>query len=63
MTDVPIDGEVTTDEEFRASLGQLLLQAIGNGIDPAGSWVYRDGGSRPDWEVMFLELSTLDETE
>lgn len=54
--DPPPGGEITTEAEFDAALERLLLQAARNGINPRGSWVYRNGSTAPDWEVMVLEL-------
>lgn len=48
--------EITSEEEFETALGELLTQANKHNIDPLGSWVYRNGATAPDWEVMVLEL-------
>jgi len=58
--DHPFDGDVTTEEEFDAALEQLLSAARENGVDPQGSWVYRNGRNAPDWEVMVVELAKDD---
>lgn len=63
MTRNFIDGDITTDAEFDAALGQLLLEAVRNDIDPRGTWVYRNGQTIPDWEIMVLELASKDDTE
>lgn len=54
--DYPFDTAITTSEEFEAALGRLLGAATQNGIDPRGSWVYRDGDSGRDWEALIVEL-------
>lgn len=63
MTRDFIDGDITTDAEFNAALGQLLLEAVRNDIDPRGAWVYRNVQTAPDWEIMVLELASRDGTE
>lgn len=60
MTRDYIDGDITMEAEFEAALGQLLLQAAQNEIDPSGSWVYRNGQIAPDMEVMVYELEKAD---
>lgn len=60
MTHEPVDHDVTTDEEFEVALGKLLLEAVKNGIDLKGSWVYRNGEVAPDWEVTVVELEKRD---
>jgi hypothetical protein len=50
------DPEVTTEAEFDAALNLILDSAVSNGLDPRGSWVYRNGDSHPDWEVLVAEL-------
>lgn len=54
--DSPIDGAITTDDEFEAVLGELLSAAARNGIDIEGSWEYRSDDTGADWEVMVIEL-------
>lgn len=61
--DHPPDEEITTEDEFDAALGQLLLNAVQNDIDPRGAWVYRNGGMDPDWEVMVFELEKVGDTD
>lgn len=51
-----IDGEITTNDEFEAVLGQLLAAANANGVEPEGGWEYRSNGADPDWEVVIVEL-------
>jgi hypothetical protein len=51
------DGEIADSEEFESALGQLLLAALQNDIDPQGSWVYRTDGTGQDLEVMVYELT------
>lgn len=62
MTHNYINGDITTDAEFDTALGQLLLNATRNDVDPRTSWVYRNGQTAPDWEVMILELTNKNDT-
>lgn len=55
--------EVTTADEFEAALGSLLITAARNGVEPRGSWVYRNGDTRVDWEVLVHELEPSGETD
>ena len=48
--------ELTSEEAFESLLGELLLAASSNGIDPEGSWTYRNEGSIPDWEALIVTL-------
>lgn len=52
------EDDVTSAEEFRAVLGQLLDAAETNDVDARGSWVFRDGKLRSHLEVMVLELES-----
>ncbi len=61
--DNPTEGNITTEAQFEAALDRLLHSATGNGLDPRGSWVYRNGKDAPDWEVMILELEKKDATD
>lgn len=63
MTRDFINGEITSREELDSALGQVLMEAIENELDPRGSWVYHNGQSAPDWEVMIYELEKFDSTE
>lgn len=63
MTREFINGSITTDAEFDAALGQLLLQSIRNDIDPRGSWICRNDQAMFDLEVMVLELVNTDDTQ
>lgn len=58
--DPPVDGEITTAQEFDAALETLLSAADRNGIDPRGSWEYRNGDDADDLEVLIVELETED---
>lgn len=53
----PLDGEITNVDEFDDALHRLLSAAAGNGVDPRGARVYRNGGVAHDWEVMIHELA------
>lgn len=58
MSDIPNDGEITTVEEFDTAFGNLLSEAMRNGIDPRGSWVYRNSGEEVlDLEAEIVELA------
>lgn len=56
-SDFTFDGEIESAEEFETALGQLLLVALQNDVDPEGSWVYRTDGVTQDLEVMVFELT------
>lgn len=49
---------IETPEEFHQTLRELLLTAHANGIEVAGGWECRSGGSAPDWEAV---VTVLDE--
>ena len=51
------DDTIETEAEFEAAIQEVLHAAAENGIDPRGTWVYRNDDSLPDWEVMILELT------
>lgn len=61
--DFSFDGEITTADEFDTALGQLLSAATQHDIDPRGTFVYRNGGAAPDWEVMIVELEKKGATD
>lgn len=63
MSHDPIDADPTTAAEFESLLGQLLAAAVANGVDPRGSWVYRDDDTTTDWELMVRELAPRDDGE
>jgi hypothetical protein len=63
MNDPPWDREITTADEFERALGELLLTAVRNDVEPRGSWVYRNGDVSIDWEVMVYELGLSGERE
>lgn len=52
-----LDGEITTEAEFDATLERLLLTATSNGVNPEGAWEYRNGDGTPDFEVLVTELA------
>ena len=54
------DDVVTSTASFEEIIGDVLLAAARNGINPRGSWVYRNGGSQPDLEVLISELEKRD---
>jgi len=49
-------GDITSEEDFKATLSELITIAQQNGVDPLGSWVCRDGETVHDVEVMIFEL-------
>lgn len=55
-SDSPFDDEITNGDDFEVVLGQILLAALENGIEPEGSWVYRADGNGRDFEVVVYEL-------
>lgn len=57
MTANPGPDDVSTEEAFETALQRLIDLAAANGIDPRGSWVYRNGDGAPDWEVQVHELA------
>lgn len=56
----PLDGAVTTEDEFDDALRRLLSAAARNGVDPRGARVYRNGESALDWEVVIHDLADED---
>jgi hypothetical protein len=56
------DWEVTTKTEFDTVLEQLLTTALGNGVDPRGSWVYNTDKTDLGLETVIVELQK-EETE
>ncbi|MFB6299321.1 MAG: hypothetical protein ABEH65_03585 [Halobacteriales archaeon] len=63
MTRDFINGDITTEAAFDTALGQLLMEAIRNDIDPRGSWVYRNSQTPPEWEIVIHELAQTNDTE
>ena len=57
------DRDITTEAGFDAALEQLLTNAIGNGVDPRGSWVYDTDASGLDLETVIVELQNGDTDE
>ena len=55
-SDIP-DWDISTETEFESALEALLLAAVVEGLDPFGTWVYRNDGDGPDLEVIVSELS------
>jgi hypothetical protein len=48
--------DIKTKAAFDAVLGELIVAALENGVNPRGSWVYRNSGPTPDLEVMMVQL-------
>lgn len=63
MTHDTFDGEITTEGAFSEALHRVLLEAMEHGVDPAGSWVYRNGPTVRDLEVLLVELEKPDSTD
>jgi hypothetical protein len=59
----PSDWKITTEAKFDMALKQLLTSAIGNGVDPRGSWVYNTNGADLDLETVIVELQNGDTEE
>jgi hypothetical protein len=55
--DDTLDVDPRTPAELESLLGEVLAAAVTNGVDPRGSWVYRNLDGVPDWELMVNELS------
>lgn len=55
-SDIP-DWDISTEAEFESALEALILVAFVEGLDPFGTWVYRNDGDDPDLEVLVSELS------
>lgn len=51
------DEEISSTEEFESALGDLLLVARRNDVDPRGSWEYRTDGPASNVEVVVVELA------
>ena len=56
-TDDTPDDEVSSTEEFEVALGRVIRTALENGVDPRGTWEYRNDGTDADVEVMVVELA------
>jgi hypothetical protein len=52
----PPNWSITTEAEFDAALEQILISAIGNSVDPRGSWVYDTDRIAPSLEAVVVEL-------
>lgn len=61
--DSPFDGTLTDETEFESLLGQLLLAALDNDVDPKGSWVFREDGVERHMEVQVTELAPGDDAD
>jgi hypothetical protein len=55
-SDTFLTADISTEEAFDAALTELIFAALGNGIDPMGGWVCRNGDTAPDTEVVIYEL-------
>ncbi|WP_336326531.1 hypothetical protein [Halovenus sp. HT40] len=51
------DDEMSSTADFEAALGQVILTALQNDIDPWGTWEYRTDEANSDTEVMVIELA------
>jgi len=49
--------EVSSTAEFEIALGRVIRTALENGVDPTGTWEYRNDGTDADVEVMVVELA------
>ena len=47
---------ITSRAELRAALQMVLLRADEMGIDVKGGFDCRNGGDRPDWDVLITEV-------
>lgn len=56
----PIDGEVTSEIEFRELLAWGIRTAYRNGVSVEGGWECRNGEDLPDWETVILEVTKRD---
>lgn len=54
------DVDITTEEQFNEAIKDLLNGATQNGINVLGGWPCRNGDTRPDWEVVVVELDESD---
>lgn len=55
--DFTSDDEMSSTADFEAALGQLLLFALRNDVDPRGTWEFRTDGTNASMEVMVVELA------
>ncbi len=62
-TDQPVDDDITSPDDFRTALRNLLFAALENDIDPRGAWEYRVNRGLRDWEVMVVQLESGDAPE
>lgn len=52
------DGSIETEGELEAAIQDVLHTAAENGVDPRGTWVYRNtDDGHPDLEIMVVELT------
>lgn len=56
-TDYIADDEIASQSEFEAALGQVILSALNNQVDPSGTWEYRTDDATMDTEVLIVELA------
>ncbi len=56
-TDDTADDELSSTAEFEIALGRVIRTALENGVDPRGTWEYRNNGTDADVEVMVVELA------
>ncbi|WP_226011594.1 hypothetical protein [Halomicrobium salinisoli] len=47
---------VTSDEEFREALAQIITIAHDNGVAVQGPWLCRNGDETASWEAVVVEL-------
>jgi len=54
---MPFEALMTSGEELDRAIQQLLVNACEHDVNPAGSWVVRNGKTLPDWEVQVSKLT------
>jgi hypothetical protein len=56
-TDFIANDEITSTADFEDALGQIIIAALQNDVDPRGAWEYRINEPESAVEVMIVELS------
>lgn len=57
MTTDFTDDEMSSTTDFETALGNVILTALQNDIDPWGTWEYRTDRPDSDTEVMVVRLA------
>ena len=50
------DGDISSSEEFKAILAEVVEKADNAGVDVRGAWEFKTRSLIHDWEVEIVEL-------